>query len=302
MDPSQLPNDPEALKCMLLEERRRVATAERRAASAEHEKAELQAELSSLREELVALKRRHFGRTTERVSSKQLSFLDEDTAPADALAAAKAAEAGTPRPTTPKRTRRRSKHGRRRLPSHLPRVPVTSGDPGQTVCPCCDGELRVVGSDVSERLEFIPGHFVALEITRTKRACPRCPSAGIFVQPAPAFALERALPADGLVARVITDKFATGRRTAPPAEPAGHAHEARGRCRHRGLHHVRLAEVLGRSAEAPGGADASGAAGGPGRPVGRHWPSHLGGRQEPPHPRPAVEGVIQDPVRRPVFS
>jgi transposase len=49
---------------------------------------------------------------------------------------------------------------------------------------------------------------VVFACTREKRACPACPGEGVTLQPAPVFGLERALAADGLVAKIITDKYA----------------------------------------------------------------------------------------------
>ena len=184
MLPRDLPDDPAELKRLVL------TMAER---------------LEDLEAELAALKRRKFGRSTERVvDERQVSLLGEDTDPAAALAKATAEP-----PPPPKKSRRRSGgRGSRSLPDHLPVIDVTCSDPGQKTCPCCDGELVEIGTDISERLEYIPGQFVKFAVHRTKRACPGCPSAGVFTQPAPPFGLDRALPADGLLARIVTDKFA----------------------------------------------------------------------------------------------
>ena len=196
MDPSKLPNDPEVLKRMVLSLR-----SER--AALHSERAALHSERVALRSQLEALKRRLFGRKTERVPSKQLSLLDEDSDPAAAVTAATEEP-----PPPPKRRRRRGGRGQRSLPAHVPVLDVTSAAPGPTHCTCCGEELKVIGEDVSERLEYIPGHFKRLRIHRTKRVCSQCPEQGVITQPAPAFALERALAADGLLAKIVTDKYA----------------------------------------------------------------------------------------------
>lgn len=195
MPPSDLPDDPVALKRIIA------------AMQAEHAATvtELQARVGDLEAELAAIKRRTFGRRAERVSDNQLALLGEHTDPAAALSEAADPQ---PEPTRPKRRARQGGRGQRSLPAHLPVVRVTSSATGPTTCTCCGGDLQVIGEDVSERLEYIPGRFVKLEIHRTKRACPKCPSAGVSVQPTPPFALERALPGDGLLAKIVTDKFA----------------------------------------------------------------------------------------------
>jgi transposase len=202
MVPTQLPDDPKELKRMVVAAHHRAEVAE--------------AALADLEQELAAIKRRTFGRRTERLdagggartSERQLSLLGEDVDPAAAAKAAATVLAGTAKKAPRAAAKRRSRHGRGKLPAHLERIELTSGAVGQTTCACCGGDLNTIGHDVSERLEYIPGHFVVLACMRAKRACPACPGEGVVTQPAPVFGLERALPADGLVARVITDKFA----------------------------------------------------------------------------------------------
>ena len=59
----------------------------------------------------------------------------------------------------------------------------------------------------SFRLEWVPGHFVRHDIVRDKGVCPHCPGAGVLTAPGP-YALDRSMAANGLVARVLVDKFA----------------------------------------------------------------------------------------------
>ena len=80
-------------------------------------------------------------------------------------------------------------------------------DPAAT-CAKCKGALRVFGTAVNHRLEWVPGHFETLSIERERCACPACPSEGVFVAPPPNFALPRAMCGNGLLARVLVDKFA----------------------------------------------------------------------------------------------
>ena len=75
-------------------------------------------------------------------------------------------------------------------------------------CAKCGGSLKVFGTDRTSRIEWVPGHFETLVIERERCACPACPSAGVLVAPPPNLALPRALCGNGLLARVLTDKFA----------------------------------------------------------------------------------------------
>ncbi|MDP6369632.1 MAG: IS66 family transposase [Planctomycetota bacterium] len=205
MVPKRLPDDSEDLKRLLVEAHARADSAENQAATFKARAEVAEAALADLEQQLAAIKRRIFGRRTERVGKGQLSLFGEDADPDAALAAAKAATESKGDTPAPKRQRKR---GRRRLPAHLSRIEVTADEPGQTTCNGCGGDLKTIGHEVSDRLEYIPGRFVVLACTRAKRACPACPSEGVCIQPAPVFGLDRALPADGLLAKVITDKFA----------------------------------------------------------------------------------------------
>lgn len=80
-------------------------------------------------------------------------------------------------------------------------------DPEAT-CARCGGKLRVFGASHSYRIEWVPGHFETLDVTRERAACPACPSEGVQTAPAPSFALPRAMCGNGLLARVLTEKFA----------------------------------------------------------------------------------------------
>jgi transposase len=75
-------------------------------------------------------------------------------------------------------------------------------------CQKCGGALKVFGTSTSYRLEWVPGHFETLVVERERCACPSCPSEGVMVAPDPGFALPRALCGNGLLARVLVDKFA----------------------------------------------------------------------------------------------
>lgn len=123
-----------------------------------------------------------------------------------------ATDGETDRPTdrTPPNRGARGRPTRRNLgertdrPVRVLRCAVTS-DAG---CPRCGGALKGIGTSHAYRLEWVPGHFEILDVQRERCVCPSCPSAGVLVAPSPAFALPRALCGNGLLARVLVDKFA----------------------------------------------------------------------------------------------
>jgi transposase len=138
----ELPDDIERLKALLRAER--------------GEKARLADQNERLLHILRQLRRNHFGRKSERLSEEQLNLGLEDleTAIASGEAAAEKADA----------TRRASRTAARKvnrghLPAHLPREEIVI-DPPSTTCPCCGGELHVIGEDRSERLDKVPAQKV----------------------------------------------------------------------------------------------------------------------------------------------
>lgn len=78
----------------------------------------------------------------------------------------------------------------------------------EAACKKCGGALKVFGVSHTYRMNWVPGHFEILDVERERCVCPNCPSEGVLVAPPPEFALPKALCANGLLARVLVDKFA----------------------------------------------------------------------------------------------
>src|SRR5262245_31049764 len=171
---TDLPDDIEQLKAMLLAERA--------------EKARLADQNERLVHMLRQLRRNHFGRKSERLSEDQLNLGLEDleTAIASGEAAAEKANATL---TASRRAARKVNRGN--LPAHLPREEIIIDPPGKT-CPCCGGDLHVIGEDRSERLDKIPARYRVIVTRRPKYACRQCEktgtddTAGVIQAPAPA--------------------------------------------------------------------------------------------------------------------
>ena len=97
-----------------------------------------------------------------------------------------------------------AKPARRALPDHLPRQ-TRRHEPKETVCPQCQGELRKLGEDVSEMLEYVPASFVVIRHVRTKLSCTKCDC--IVQAEAPSRPIERGLAGPGLLAHVLVSKY-----------------------------------------------------------------------------------------------
>jgi len=165
--------------------------------------ATLLAMLRSLRDEnehlklLVAkLQRMQFGRRSEGLNAEdpQCSFsLDGQSA----LAA-------RPLPQKPAEDTARGQPSRKPLPAHLPRE-VHQHHVDARHCPDCGGELRAIGEDVSEVLEYVPARFKVIRHVRPKQACTGCHS--LVQASAPERPIARGLAGPGLLAQVMVSKY-----------------------------------------------------------------------------------------------
>ena len=73
-------------------------------------------------------------------------------------------------------------------------------------CHRCGGPLRSAGKAISHQVNWVPGHFVVDKHIRDRCACPDCPTEGILTVPPPA-ALSRSICGNGLLSRLLIDKF-----------------------------------------------------------------------------------------------
>ncbi|MDA8230960.1 MAG: IS66 family transposase [Magnetospirillum sp.] len=160
-------------------------------------------EVEKLRIELARLKRMQFGRSSEKIARavEQLELALEE---AEAAVAADTPAAPPPEgekgDAQPVARRNRT---RRPLPEHLPREQVVH-DSADT-CPACGGTMRKVGEDVTEILDYVPGHFRVIRHVRPAYSCRSCE--GMVQAPMPSLPIERGLPSAALLAHVLTSKY-----------------------------------------------------------------------------------------------
>ena len=179
---ARLPDDPAALKAMV---------------------AAREAEIDRLHQIIRELQRHRFGRRAESLPVDQLLLgLEEaEQIEAEGLAETDAADASA----RAARTRQR-RANRGALPAHLPRV-ERMFDVDDRTCPCCRGDLHVIGEDVAERLDIVPAQFRVVVTRRPKYACRACED--VIVQaPAPARLVEGGIPTEASVAHVLVSKYA----------------------------------------------------------------------------------------------
>ena len=205
--PSALPHDVHALRALIL--------AERSAHAATHaaiiaERDQLAVRNAKLEQILAEMRRAMFGRRSEKIDDNQLALALEalESELAKTEAEAEKANPGL----KAERTQQRRKSRNDNL-DHLPHEEVVI-EPDSKVCPCCGGELHVIGEDTSKRLDKQPAKLTVVVTRRPKLACRNCEKtgadevAGIIQAPAPARLIEGGLPTERLVADVVVSKFA----------------------------------------------------------------------------------------------
>jgi transposase len=195
-----LPNEMNALRALIL--------AERAAHAAERDK--LAARNERLEAIIAEIRRAYFGRKSERITADQLSLALEELETSLAKAETEDEKADPALKTQRTRKRRAS---RNESLDHLPHEEVVI-EPESTVCPCCGGELHVIGEDTSKRLDKVPAKVRVIVTKRPKYACRTCEKtgadevAGIIQATAPARLIEGGLPTEAMVADVVVSKHA----------------------------------------------------------------------------------------------
>ena len=155
-------------------------------------------EIEHLKLLIAKLRRMQFGRSSEKLDRKinqlelRLEELQAGQPQSKTVASGSAEIAPVTRPV------------RRPLPDHLPRE-TRKYPPKQEACPDCGGELKHLGEDVSEILEYVPERFKVIRQVRPKSACAGC--ARIVQAQAPSRPIERSFAGPGLLAHVLVSKY-----------------------------------------------------------------------------------------------
>jgi len=189
---SDLPNDVEALKAILLAERETYRIALRDQAL----------RIEQLKQTIARLRHDRYGQSSERRAllsqlELQLFELEEDLAEGETKL-----EIIVPQGTTVQSFGRR-KPARRPLPEHLPRERIVY--PVPQACPCCGGALHKLGEDVTEMLELVPRHWKVIQHVREKHSCRSCEK--ITQPPAPSHPIARGRAGPSLLAHILFGKY-----------------------------------------------------------------------------------------------
>ena len=193
IDPHNLPPDAAALQRMLLRTMAQLDAAETQLAAQARE-------LQRVRHWLEQLLRQRYGHQRERVDENQLFLFAVE------IASAGQAAPPEPKPETDKPRPTRPGHGRRPLPKSLERRRVVFDLAAhERQCPQCQGELRHIGEEISEQLEYVPASLHVIQQACQKYACQNgCTVVTAGKPPAP---IEKGLAGPGLLAHVAVSKY-----------------------------------------------------------------------------------------------
>lgn len=178
-----------------------LQTLQQRHDSAEQRNRHLEAVNAKLSHEVLLLRRLKYGKHSEKLSPLQGSLL-EDIIDADTSAIEQ--EWADQIKDEPISNKPKAQPKRVALPAELPRTKIRH-EPDNTQCPCgC--QLKRIGEDVSEKLDYTPGVFSVEQHIRGKWVCTECET--LTQAPVPAHVIDKGLPTTGLLAHVLVAKYA----------------------------------------------------------------------------------------------
>jgi transposase len=194
-----LPHDLEAAHALITDLRHQAHARERQIASK-------QERIERLEHQLALLRRYVFGRRSEKAAP---AVAEQGMLPFAAGAVAPSASDESVPAAVEVRAHQRTAHrGRKALPTDLPVevVEITPAD-ADLVCSGCEQPKMRIGADTTQALEYRPAAFFIREYVRPKYACPRCQQ-GVTQAALPARPIEKGRPEPGVLAHVVTSKYA----------------------------------------------------------------------------------------------
>ena len=162
--------------------------------------ADREREIDHLQAQLDKLRRMNFGSRSEKVS-RRIAQMEADLnrlqTESDTLTG-RVDDPAVQRPLRQTRTRKP-------FPDSLPRDEKRLL-PAEPCCLDCGGALSYLDEDTAEQLELMRSAFRVIRTVREKHACTQCD--GIVPAPAPSRPIERGIAGPGLLARVLSSKYA----------------------------------------------------------------------------------------------
>src|ERR1700756_533719 len=190
--------DPSELKALIVAQHNQILAHREQLHVKDEQLLSRDAEIEHLKLLIAKLRRMQFGRSSEKLDRQieqlelRLGELEENRTKEWVTQESTTAEKAVARPV------------RRPLPEHLRRE-VQTYLPQQEACPDCGGELKRLGEDVSEILEYVPERIKVIRQVRPELACAGCDR--IVQAQAPSRPIERGTAGPGLLAHVLVSKY-----------------------------------------------------------------------------------------------
>jgi len=163
-------------------------------------------EIEKLKFQIAKLRRMQFGRSSERIS-RQIEQLELRLEELQSGQAEDTARAEFSEPPSEPHEPPKAKPKRQPLPANLPRQDVVHqpADDGACTCPDCGKGMAKLGEDISEVLDYVPGHFQVIRHVRPKYACTACDA--ITQAPAPPMPTPRGRATPATLAHLLVSKY-----------------------------------------------------------------------------------------------
>jgi len=198
--PTQLPDDIETLKRMLLERDKRIEKLER-------VNQRLSDKLQQLLEQFNLAQYKKFSPSSESYQGDGEVFNEAEQLVDEAT---EQAQEPAPQSEAPEK---QAKPRRPRIAADLPRVDVIH-DIADKTCTCCGHALHRMGEEVSEQIEFIPAQIRVTRNIRPKYSCRTCETQGTEVQiqiaDVPPAIIPKSMATPSLLAQIISSKMHYG--------------------------------------------------------------------------------------------
>ena len=151
--------------------------------------------IDKLTHEVAYYKRHYFGVKAERLPVEQGQLFEETLAADMAAITEELAQLSETKP--------KGQAKRKPLPPELPRTEIHH-EPDSTTC-ACGCQMKRIGEDIAEKLDYTPGTFTVERHIRGKWACKQCET--LVQAPVPAHVIDKGIPTTGLLAHVLIAKY-----------------------------------------------------------------------------------------------
>jgi transposase len=158
-------------------------------------------QIDDLSGQLYYLKRQLFGKKSEKLNPGQ-RFLFEN------LYQEIEAKIEQQKPPKAEPVKKNENHkGRNPLPPELPRETIEIKPLQEDqVCTTCNTPKDIIGTEVTEKLEYRPACFFVKQYVRYKMGCKKC-EGNLSIGALPAMAIDKGIAGEGLLAHIITSKY-----------------------------------------------------------------------------------------------